>query len=213
MNPNPAPSASRSPRPAWAGLLLLLLAAAPLWMGCRRVQGSENASPTTPAVPAEAAPTVAAADALEAGRYLVAIAGCNDCHTPGYMEVNGQMPVSDWLTGAPVGFRGPWGTSYPSNLRLLVQDLPEDVFVEMVRARNALPPMPWVSLHAMSEQDVRAIYQFIHSLGPKGERMPKPVPPGQEPATPYIDFVPQHMERLAAPPTATAAPEAAAPQG
>lgn len=28
------------------------------------------------------------------------------------------MPEGEWLTGDVVGFRGPWGTSYPTNLRL-----------------------------------------------------------------------------------------------
>lgn len=44
----------------------------------------------------------------ERGKYLVLIGGCNDCHTPGFIESDGKGPAeSEWLTGSPVGFRGP----------------------------------------------------------------------------------------------------------
>ena len=112
------------------------------------------------------------------------------------MEAAFNIPESEWLAGMPVGFRGPWGTTYPANLRLRVQEMDENAWVEMLKTRHDMPPMPWPSVNSMSEQDTRAIYQFIKSLGPKGERAPAAVPPGQEPATPYILFEPQHMERL-----------------
>ena len=59
---------------------------------------------------------VSATSDIDAGRYLVKIGGCNDCHTPGYVEqvmMTGKaMPESDWLQGGDVGFSGPWGVSY-----------------------------------------------------------------------------------------------------
>jgi mono/diheme cytochrome c family protein len=136
------------------------------------------------------APHVAAADKIAAGKYLVEIGGCNDCHTPGFPESGGKTPESEWLIGVPVGYRGPWGTSYAMNLRLSVQDTPEDAWVATMKAREALPPMPWPSLHAMSEQDLRATYAYIKSLPVKGERMPAPLPPTEEPKTPYYWFMP-----------------------
>ena len=176
---------------------LLLLSAPLVFTGCKRASGSDAATP-----PTAAAPHIQASTPVEAGRYLVVIGGCNDCHTPGYMETS--VPESEWLTGLPVGFRGPWGTTYPANLRLSVTNMTEDAWVEMVHTRTMMPPMPWVNLNQISEQDARAIYQYISSLGPAGQPAPTYVPPGQEPATPYIDFVPQHMERLQAPPPAPA---------
>ena len=60
------------------------------------------------------------------GRYLVVVSGCNDCHTPGYMENGGpKLPEKDWLTGVQVGYQGPWGTTYPSNLRLVINGMSE----------------------------------------------------------------------------------------
>ena len=166
--------------------------------------GVESASsPTTPAdsiaATAANAPYIHAASDIEAGRYLVDIASCNDCHTPGFMEQGMAIPEAEWLTGVAIGFRGPWGTTYPKNLRLTVQQMDEDLWVQTLHTRQALPPMPWPAVNALSERDARVIYRYIRSLGPAGQPAPAVVPPGQEPTTPYIDFVPQHLERLASP--------------
>lgn len=123
---------------------------------------------------------------VEEGRYLVTIAGCNDCHTANWAENNGAVAETDWLTGIPIGWRGPWGTSYASNLRLVVHDMAEDDWVAMLKTRNGFPPMPWMNVNRLSERDARAIYRFIASLGPKGERMPTTLPPDRQPLTPFI---------------------------
>lgn len=89
--------------------------------------------------------TVAAAeskeDMVQRGQYLVALGGCNDCHTPLKMGPNGPEPdMSKMLSGHPEGmkmppapklgngpwmwagaatntaFSGPWGVSYAPNL-------------------------------------------------------------------------------------------------
>jgi len=135
-------------------------------------------------------PRVVAASDVEAGRYLVAVAGCNDCHTPGYMEKNGDVPEDLWLTGSPVGWQGPWGTTYPANLRRFADALDADTFVEATRLRNSMPPMPWASLHHMSEQDLRAVFAYIKSLPVTGDFMPTYVPPGEPVKTPYLSMVP-----------------------
>jgi mono/diheme cytochrome c family protein len=60
------------------------------------------------------------ADEIKRGRYLVETSGCNDCHTPGYAQNNGKVDEKLWLTGDKLGWAGPWGTTYPTNLRLLI---------------------------------------------------------------------------------------------
>ena len=127
----------------------------------------------------------------ERGRYGIAVGGCNDCHTPGFMEKGWAVPETEWLTGVPVGWKGPWGTTYASNLRLFLKDFDEDTFVQVARSRNTRPPMPWPNLHAMSDTDLRSVYRYIRSLPVKGERMPDYVPPGQEPTTVYVNMFPQ----------------------
>ncbi|MEK6586726.1 MAG: cytochrome c precursor, partial [Nitrospirota bacterium] len=44
----------------------------------------------------------------ERARYVIKIAGCNDCHTTGYAEAAGKIPEKDWLKGDAMGWRGPW---------------------------------------------------------------------------------------------------------
>jgi mono/diheme cytochrome c family protein len=139
-----------------------------------------------------ALPVLAADDPLvERGRYLVRTAGCNDCHTAGYMEKSGAVPEQDWLQGDRIGWRGPWGTTYAVNLRLYMEPLSEAQWLTIARHKPARPPMPWWSLRDMSDQDLRALYRYIRRLGPAGSSAPGFVPPDQEPATPYIVMVPQ----------------------
>ena len=116
--------------------------------------------------------------------------GANDCHTNGYLATEGDVPETEWLLGSPVGWRGPWGTTYPPNLRLTVQDMTEDEWVTIMRTRKALPPMPWMNINQMAEADMRALYAYVQSLGPAGERMPAALPPDQEPTTPYLSLFP-----------------------
>lgn len=130
----------------------------------------------------------AAGDVLARGRYLVVVAGCNDCHTERFPEAGGAVPESEWLTGSSLGFRGPWGTTYGTNLRRYMEGFTEDDWVEVAKEMDSRPPMPWWGMRAMSEADLRAVYAFVRSLGPVGEPEPAYVPPGQEPGTPYVSF-------------------------
>jgi mono/diheme cytochrome c family protein len=132
----------------------------------------------------------AAESSVARGRYLITISGCNDCHTPGYMEKGPAVPESQWLTGMPVGFQGPWGTTYASNLRLVVGRLTEAQWVEHAR-KERLPPMPWFNLREMTDPDLRAVYAYIRSLGEPGVAAPAYVAPGGRVKTPYFVFVPQ----------------------
>jgi len=94
------------------------------------------------AVPVAAAetPTASQGDKVGRGKYLVTIAGCNDCHTPWKMGPAGPAPdMSRMLSGHPESFQvppapapqgpwlvsaaatntawsGPWGVSFTANL-------------------------------------------------------------------------------------------------
>jgi len=125
---------------------------------------------------------------VERGRYLVKIAGCNDCHTPDYMALVGNVPEHQWLTGEALGWRGPWGTTYGSNLRLFFQQIDEEQWLTLARTVEYRPPMPWFALRAMTEEDLRAIYRYIDQAGPAGDPAPAYLPPGVEPEGPYAQF-------------------------
>ena len=179
------------------------LCAAGLMVGCERATHDAAGQPARRdhAAVASARPAPVAAEdgpTADRGRYLVRVGGCNDCHTPGFMEKGPAVPESQWLTGVPVGWKGPWGTTYASNLRLFVKDFDEDTFVQVVRARTGRPPMPWPNLHAMDDRDLRSVFRYIRGLPVAGERMPEYVPPGREPATVYVEMVPQAPRTSAA---------------
>lgn len=125
---------------------------------------------------------------LERGRYLARVAGCNDCHTTGYPQSGGMVPESEWLKGDALGWRGPWGTTYPGNLRLLADRITEQQWLELARTARYRPPMPWFALRDMSEQDLVALYRLLRHLGPAGEPAPAWVPPDQEPQGPFVQF-------------------------
>ena len=131
----------------------------------------------------------AAADPLvKRGRYIVQTSGCNTCHTAFYAILGGNVPESEWLTGDSVGWRGPWGTTYATNLRLYMQQFTEDQWVSGARNFTSRPPMPWFDIQAMSDEDLRALYRYVRSLGVSGKRAPAYVPPLLTPRGPYVQF-------------------------
>ena len=85
--------------------------------------------------------TTSTPDKIARGKYLVTIAGCNDCHTPLKMDENGpepdwsrmlsghpdsipvkstaRVPDEPWLvttTATTTAWSGPWGVSFTANL-------------------------------------------------------------------------------------------------
>jgi mono/diheme cytochrome c family protein len=178
-----------SPRIASAAAAAVITVVLPILIGLG-VSAPASAQPPLRAEPVPGRPAATSTASVERGRYLIAVTGCNDCHTPGYGESGGRIPESEWLMGAPVGFRGPWGVSYPANLRLTVQNMNETQWLTFARVQR-LPPMPWFALRDMSDDDLRSLYRYIRTLGPKGTRAPAAVAPGREVTTPFILFVPQ----------------------
>jgi mono/diheme cytochrome c family protein len=127
-------------------------------------------------------------DPVALGRYLVQTTGCNDCHTPGYTQQAGKTPEAAWLTGDALGWRGPWGTTYATNLRLFVSNMSEAQWLQHVRTMEPRPPMPWFNMRAMSDGDLRAIYRYVKAAGPAGQPAPPYVPPGQPATGPVVQF-------------------------
>jgi mono/diheme cytochrome c family protein len=138
------------------------------------------AAAAQPGARAQAADGAAQAS-VERGRYVVRIMGCNDCHTKGYAEKGGEVPEQQWLSGDSLGYNGPWGTTYPTNLRSYFAGLTEEQWVRSGRTLTTRPPMPWFSVRAMSDDDLRAMYRYVRSLGPSYGQVPQYQPPGQAP--------------------------------
>jgi mono/diheme cytochrome c family protein len=125
---------------------------------------------------------------INRGRYLIKIGGCNDCHTANYPASGGKVPEAQWLTGDALGWNGPWGTTYATNLRLYMQDLTEEQWVKKAKTLSARPPMPWFNVQAMSASDLRAMYRYVRSLGPAGKPAPDYLPPDKAPTGPVVRF-------------------------
>ncbi|NUP54934.1 MAG: cytochrome C [Gemmatimonadaceae bacterium] len=156
--------------------------------------GAAPATSTSEAMPPVNGPAIAATSMEQAGEYLTIVGGCNDCHTQGWSESDGKVAPADRLAGMNVGFRGPWGTSYGKNLRTIVQRQTEDRWVQVLTTADGgdgKPPMPWWNTRQMSDRDLRAMYRYIKSLGPKLNGVPRSLPPGKEPSGPYIWVAPQ----------------------
>lgn len=122
------------------------------------------------------------------GRYIVMIGGCNDCHTAGFAQTGGNVPESQWLLGDSLGWSGPWGTTYPANLRLRLSGMDLATFKAYARGLVTRPPMPYWAVNAMSDRDLEALHAFIGRLGPAGEHAPAALPPGVAAQGPVVQF-------------------------
>jgi mono/diheme cytochrome c family protein len=125
---------------------------------------------------------------VKRGRYLVQIGGCNDCHTAEYPQKGGKVPEGQWLAGDVLGWQGPWGTTYATNLRLYFQELTEEEWVKKGKTLKARPPMPWFNVQAMTTSDLRALYRYVRHLGPAGKPAPAYLPPDKAPSGPVVRF-------------------------
>ncbi|MGB3643067.1 MAG: hypothetical protein WBG88_12690 [Mesorhizobium sp.] len=130
---------------------------------------------------------------VEEGLRIATIGGCHDCHTDGFAASGGQVNPAKALLGSQVGFQGPWGTTYPANVRAVLSKMSEDDFVRYGHEVKTRPPMPWFALHAMTDSELRSIYQYVKSLGAPGDPAPAYVKPGDAPKTPFIVFAPPQM--------------------
>jgi len=141
-------------------------------------------------------PKVAAATPEAAGEYLMILGSCHDCHTPNWTDSKGKVSKDSLLTGRALGFKGSWGVVYSKNLRSIAARQTEDHWVHVMKTTDdgdGNPPMPWHNAALMSEDDLRAMWKYTHSLGTAtGERIPKNTKPGVEPKEgQYVDLTPK----------------------
>jgi len=97
-----------------------------------------------------------------------------------------KLPAGPWMwTGAATNtaFAGPWGVSYAANLtpdRLTgIGIWNEEVFIKTIRtgrhwgvARPILPPMPWQNVRGLTDDDLAAVFAYLHSLHPIHNQVP-----------------------------------------
>lgn len=125
---------------------------------------------------------------IQRGRYLIQISGCNDCHTEDFMDQGGNMPEEKWLTGSRRGWHNEQGTTYATNLRLLISRIDEAQWITLARTMKTKAPMAWYRLRKINDADLQAIYRYVRWLGPAGQPAPAALPAGVTPPEPYIHF-------------------------
>jgi hypothetical protein len=99
-----------------------------------------------------------------------------------------------WMNFGPdlTSWIGPWGISYTANITpdttTGIGNWTEETFISTIRTgkhlgmedgRPILPPMPWQNFRQMKDEDLRAIFAFLHSLLPVKNKVPAPVSPGE----------------------------------
>ncbi len=83
---------------------------------------------------------------------------------------------------------GPWGVSFAANLTpdngTGMGGWTEELFIKAMRSgkhlgagREILPPMPWSSLAALTDEDLKAIFAYLNSIKPIENQVPQPIPP------------------------------------
>src|SRR5262252_7401927 len=118
------------------------------------------------------------------GKYLVELAGCTDCHTPGHFL--GKPDMSRFLGGSDIGFEVP-GLGIFTGPNLTPDNdtgLGRWTSAQMVTGmqtgvrpdgRVLAPVMPWRAYAGLTKPDVNAIVEFLRSLPPVGNKVPGPL--------------------------------------
>lgn len=119
---------------------------------------------------------------LKRGAYMTNIAGCTDCHTP--MDDHGQRLLGlAWAGGFIVD--GPGARVASANLTSDPSGIPyydEKMFLDVirtgqVRARVLNPLMPFSFYRGMTDEDLSAIFAYVHQLPPVKHRVDNSLPP------------------------------------
>jgi len=145
------------------------------------------------------AATHAAGPVAERGKYLVNVAGCGDCHTPGGLL--GKPDVTRALGGSEVGFELPGaGVFYGPNLtpdkETGLGNWTRWQIVNAIRlgkrpdGRRLAPVMPWPGFAHLTDSDAMAIATYLTTLPPVKNKVPGPFGPDEKPTSFVMKVVP-----------------------
>jgi hypothetical protein len=72
---------------------------------------------------------------------------------------------------------------------MTLSKLSEDQWLTYAKKLETRPPMPWFNVRAMTDADLRAVYQYIKSLpGGVGTAAPTFVAADKQPKQPYVQW-------------------------
>jgi mono/diheme cytochrome c family protein len=126
------------------------------------------------------------------GKYLVSIAGCNDCHTPGYFF--GKPDRSRFLAGSEVGFEIPQlgvfhGPNLTPDTETGLGNWTQEQIVNALQigrrpdGRELAPIMPWRAFANLTKEDALAIAAYLQSVPAIKNKVPGPFGPTERPTS------------------------------
>lgn len=101
--------------------------------------------------------------------------------------------VKDWalFTHSTTAAVGPWGISFSANLTSDGTGIGNWTFEQFKNAltkgwykgleggRPIMPPMPWQNFHSVTDEDLRAMFEYLKSTTPVNNVPPAYIPPDQ----------------------------------
>ena len=127
--------------------------------------------------------------AVARGKYLVTIASCHDCHTPGYFL--GKPDMARYLGGSDVGFELPGlgvfvGPNLTPDKATGLGNWTDAQVVAAIQTgarpdgRMLAPIMPYHAFANLTPQDVQAIVAFLRSVPPVAAQGGRAVRPDRD---------------------------------
>jgi mono/diheme cytochrome c family protein len=137
--------------------------------------------------------------AVARGKYLVTIASCHDCHTPGYFL--GKPDMARYLGGSDVAFELPGLGAFvgPNLTPDKATGLGNWTDAQVISAiqkgtrpdgRMLAPIMPYHAFANLTPQDAQAIVAFLRSIPPVQHKVAGPFGPTQAPDVFVMKIVP-----------------------
>lgn len=134
-------------------------------------------------------PKARAESPVERGAYLVVIAGCNDCHTPGFFF--GKPDKDKFLGGSDVGFEIPGlgvfnGRNITPDKETGIGAWTDEQIATAITTgvrpdgRHLAPIMNYAAFTHMTKEDVAAVVAYLRSIPPVHNKVPGPFKPGEK---------------------------------
>jgi mono/diheme cytochrome c family protein len=134
-------------------------------------------------------PKARAETLAERGHYLVVVAGCNDCHTPGFFF--GKPDKDKYLGGSDVGFEIPGlglfnGRNITPDKETGIGAWTDEQIATAITTgkrpdgRQLAPIMNYPAFVNMTKEDVAAVVAYLRSVPPVNNKVPGPFKPGEK---------------------------------
>jgi mono/diheme cytochrome c family protein len=133
-------------------------------------------------------PRAHAQSPVERGKYLVVVAGCNDCHTPGFFF--GKPDPQKFLGGSDVGFEIPGlgvfnGRNITPDKETGIGGWTDEQIATAITTgmrpdgRQLAPIMNYQAFVNLTKEDVAAVVAYLRSIPPVNNKVPGPFKPGE----------------------------------